>query len=255
MIMKIAHILKLLELLSEKTGEPLDAFGYKMISQAIDEPEIISPRYIEDLYRRVKREEKNGAEYTEASALKTRIMAKHLGFKDFIDLSRSLEQDLSPTLAACAGNWWSYVRANAGSSIYRAPVRMFEDKTRKLMRMDMKGKEREFSGRIEEKAGCISGFLESGTDKRLGLVFKIGDTRHIDVLQGVFCGMSTAGYPIAGRELLVREKSMEFEAMKWSTIDLNGLIEEKIRAYLSDFQQNCIVISPVKGFGLDDLVS
>lgn len=253
--MKIAHILRLLELLSEKTGEPLDAFGYKMISKAIDEPEMISPRYLEDLYRRMKKEEKNGDEYTEASALKIRIMAIHLGFKDFMDFSRSLEKDLSPNLAACAGNWWSYVHANAGGSVYKAPVRLFEDKNRKIMRMDMKGKEREFSGRIEEKSGCISGFLESGTDKRLGLVFKIGDTRHIDVLQGVFCGMSSAGYPIAGRELLVREKSMAFDDMQWADIDLNGPIEETIRTYLSDFQHNCIVISPVRGFSLADLLS
>ena len=248
------HALKLLEKFAETLGVPIDKYGSTVMSNAIDDPDVdISPRYLTDLYKRLTDEQEKGIPTKGPRAVYINAIAKHLGYTGFHQFSLSLEQKISPSLASCVGYWWSYVRANSGNYIYAAPVHIFEDKMKKVMRLEMKGRERVFSGRVEEKAGCLSGFLESGTDKRLGLVFKMGDTRLMNVLQGVFCGMSTAGCPIAGREILVREKLLDYTEMHWTKYHFDGTLDTHIQDYFSGTGQDNIVIRDIRGFELEDL--
>jgi hypothetical protein len=202
-MLKTDHVLRLIELLSERTGHPLDFYGFRQMSERMDTKADISPRYLDDLYRSMTKKSVKGIKTNRVSRFHLDSVASYMGFKNFQEFSNSINISLSPIVLSCTGNWWSYVRANSDKYIFRAPVRIFLDKSRQSIRLELKGKERMFSGKIEEKGSCISGFLESGTDKRIGLVFKLGNSQQIELLQGVFCGISSSGDPIAGREILV----------------------------------------------------
>ena len=76
------------------------------------------------------------------------------------------------------------------------------------------------------------------------------------MLQGVFCGISSAGDPISGREILLREDHLDYEEMQWEQVRLdNPQTAPCIREYFKSSHQNCIKIRGVSTFTLDDLES
>lgn len=252
-MIKTLHVLYLIEQLAEKTGQALDYFGFGKMSEAIDD-DIITQRYLDDLYRNMRIKFKNEKLFTRPSTLYLDAISKHLGYACFAQFSNSIDRPVSDVLQACFGSWWSYVRANTGNYLYKAPVRIYLDEKKQKVRIEMKGQERLFFGEIEEKGGCFSGFLESGTDKRIGLVFKLGSSLKVNVIQGTFCGISTMHEPIAGREVLVREKNAEYSKMIWSNHAMDDeIIDSRIRQYFSEYNDNCIKVRDVTGFELDDL--
>jgi hypothetical protein len=252
-LMKTSHILRLLEELAERHAQSLDRYGFRVMSEAIDDKSDISARYLDDLYRNMRKKGQDGKLYARPSGHLLDIIAKHLGFVSFKKFSDFHEKPVSNVLLACTGNWWSYVRSGSTKDILKAPVKIFSDSSRQSMRLELRGSERIFSGKIEERGGCLSGFLESGTNKRIGLVFKLGETLRIELLQGVFCGTSSSGNPIAGKEILVRESRLEYEKMLWSRHAFNDTrIDKNIRDYFSD-TRDCISIKEVKGFEVKDL--
>jgi hypothetical protein len=253
-MIKTRHVLQLVEALAKSTGQSKDRHGFTKMSEKIDEEVYVSPRYLDDLYRNAKKKRDAGIEDTRVSGPHVDAIAQHLKFENFHQFTVSCEQKISPVLKSCIGNWWSYVRANSGDYVLKAPVKIYMDPILQDIRMELKGKERVFSGPIEEKAGCLSGFIESEKEKRIGLVFKLGSSQEIELLQGVFCGASSSGDPIAGREILVRAHDISYDEMAWSKHPLyEDELHEKIRKYFMDPGKNCIKIKEVSGFDFNDL--
>lgn len=254
---KIYHIVALLELLAKKAdAESLDLRGFNMMSDKMMEEGIneISARYLYDLYRDIQKKE---ATNDIAGGRRTHmldIIAKTLGYRNFRDFESAYDKPVSDVMMACVGNWWSYVRANNKNDILKAPVKIFYTNAMDGMQMELKGHERTFKGRLKERGNCFSGFIESGSDKRIALIFKLGASNDIDLLQGVFCGLSSGGDPIAGREILVREENLGYDKMEWSRHNHNDEnIDARIRKYFSSYEKNCIKVMSIAGFDLSDL--
>jgi hypothetical protein len=254
MTVSTEYILKLIDILSERTGQSKDFYGFRKMSEIIDDEHVdVSPRYLDDLFRKVSEKHLAGATTCRASGPHLDAICRAMGYLNFQQFCNSCDFPISPVLESCSGNWWSYFRAHAGNYIFRSPVRIFRDQLRQTMRMDVKGRERVFSGKIDERDDCLSGFLESGTDKRIGLVFKLGKNRQMELIQGVFCGISM-GDPVAGREICVRETGMKYEEMSWSKHLLDDKsIDYRIRDFFSDYEGNCITIKDISGFEIEDL--
>lgn len=253
---KVHHILSLLDLLAKETdGQSLDLNGCNAISDKMLEKGVdISARYLYDLNREMKKMNPTDEVHEGRRTYKLDTIAKFLGLQNFRHFESSYDKPISDIMLACIGNWWSYVRANNNSDILKAPVGISYENAIDRMQMKMKGQERDFKGKLIEKGNCFSGFIESDTDKRIGLIFKLGATNKIDVLQGVFCGLSNSGDPIAGREILIRERKLKFEDMKWSRHKGNDeSIDARIRKYFSSYEKNCIKVMNVAGFDLEDL--
>lgn len=254
---KVYHIVALLESLAQKAdGQSLDLRGFNVMSDKMMEAgtEEISARYLYDLYRKMQKKEATDEVAAGRRTHMLDIIAKYLDFDRFSHFESAYDKPISNVVMACVGNWWSYVRANNNSDILKAPVKIFYANAMDGMQMELRGQERKFNGRLKEKGNCFSGFIESDTDKRIGLVFRLGATNNINLLQGVFCGLSNSGDPIAGREILVREKEMKYEKMEWSRHKHNDeKIDARIRKYFWGYERNCIKVMSINGFNLDDL--
>lgn len=249
-----ADVLRLIEQLSKKTGQVPDHAGFGKMCEMIDEDEI-SQRYLYDLYTRTIKLHANGVINTQARSFYLDAIAKYLGYSGFIQFSVALENIISEKVRSCIGNWWSYVRANAEDYLYKAPVSIFTD-SKMQMRMHLKGNERNFFGEIVEKGQCLFIYLESGTDKQIGLVLRIGSTKRINLLQGTFSGISSVGDPIAGREILIREKDKNFVDMNWEKLQLTDEnVDERIRTYFSNYSDNCIRVNNISGFDMENLLT
>lgn len=249
---KTHHIRLLFQALSQKTGAALDWAGFQIMSDVLDDSvQMVSRRYLNDTYKDILSMIDRGISDSRHRVIHLNVIAQYLGYDHFDDFSRSCESELDPIVASVCGNWWSYVKSSDGSSILKAPVKIYRDSVSGALKMNLEGKERQFRGTIEEKGNCLTGFLDSGTGKRIGLVFKLGESLHIDLLQGVFCGVSTTGHPIAGREILIREKSGV--EMKWEKLKTNDQgLHPSVQSYFKRFDDN-ICVNNIKGFGEDDL--
>ncbi len=263
--MKTKHILSLLDKLAEKENESPDHYGFLKMSEALcqfyakeygaaEDNEIITRRYLYEVYGESVKRVKEGREYSRRRINLIDIIARYLGYPSFKSYVLSQEVEISAVLTSCVGNWWSYVRANAGEMIFKAPVRIYQDSVNHKVYMELRSRERVFRGEVSEESGCLTTLLESGAGKKLALIFKLGNTRTVELLQGVFCGISSAGDPISGRELLLREKEQKYEEMQWISLDLNDAAEDaRILSYFSQYAQNCIKIRGVSSFNLNDL--
>lgn len=254
MAVSTKHVLRLIEELAESLEQPMDYKGFGLMSDVLDDS--ISQRYLDDLYRDVRRKISNEIDFTRKSRIRLDLIAQYLRYKNFNQFSLSCNKKFSDLLSACIGNWWSYVRANTGEFILKAPARIYQDDNGQKILMELRGDERTFVGELIEWGGCMTGFLDSGTEKRLCLVFKLGNSRQIRVAQGIFSGISTSGNPIGGRELLVRELNIDYEYMKWGRYAMNDeRIDNRILSYFSNPEKNCLQISSVGGFDLDNIIT
>lgn len=239
----------------EKVGLEYDDFAH--MSAAIckaHSTELVSQRYLYDLYWRTMEKLETGVEISRPRGYLIDLIAKHLGYPSFRHFVIRGETAISPSLQACMGTWWSYVRANAGERLLKAPVRIFQDENKNLVKMEMRTKGRIFKGLAHENIGCLTAYLDSGNGKKLALVFKLGNAPYFELLQGVFSGISSPGDPISGRELLLRETDLAFDDMHWEELLLtDGTTDSRIRNYFSDYGQNCIKIREVSSFTLSDL--
>lgn len=255
--MKTKHVLNLLNLLAEKENQHPDLRGFGEMSEAICKnypTELITQRYLYDLYRKTEKKLEKGVETSSPRKYHIDIIAKHLGYPSFSRYEVYQETRISPNLKSCCGNWWSYVRANAGEILFKAPVKIYMDAVNTKVIMELRSNGRIFKGEVQEESGCMTSSLDSGSGKKLALVFKLGNSTSMEVLQGVFCGISSAGDPISGRELLIKEPVLAYEEMVWIQL---GFKDEKtdprILAYFSQYGQNCIKIKGVSSFNMMDL--
>ncbi|HEY1045236.1 MAG TPA: hypothetical protein VGF79_02280 [Bacteroidia bacterium] len=254
MMFKTIHVKALIEALAQKTGQPMDHAGFGQMSESIDGKINISQKYLGDVYREVNKKIANGTFNTRNSRPHLNAIAQFLDYKHFDHFSATQDFNLSPVMHACLGNWWSYALSNNGQYIYQAPVKIYMSESPVDLLMELKGSERSFKGSLREDGTCLSGFLDSSKGKKLGLVFRLSNSLKIELLQGVFCGMSSAGEPIAGKELLVREKELTFREMKWAKLKPNDeSLHENIRRHFSIKESSVIKVQNIV-LNIEDLV-
>lgn len=254
-----AHLMRLLDLLADATGQTLDGSGFRSMSEALQEfrefPET-SARYLsEKLYQRLQRTEES---VIRLQRDKVEKLCHFLGYQSFKEYSTQQFSPIDQRLQGCLGNWYSVVRCNSGRpDLLISPVRIFQ-KDHKVY-LKLKGKHRVFLGELRLKGGCLFCLLDTGSNKELHLSFKIGMEIHPHVLQGTFSGVSSAEDPIGGRELLLRMEDNDFQDLENMKLNIEAARQSgdaKMNAvanYFQNYSSNNLKISNVSTFDLADL--
>lgn len=250
----IPHLDKLLELLAEKTNQPLDVKGLKEMSEAAG----LTEKYLyEHIHRKKEKARKDGQATISVQSGRLDIVAQFLGFKSYQSFTNSIDRPLDPILLALVGNYYSYVRRNDELGfILRSPVCIYEE-TGKIL-FELKGPMRLYSGEVKLKHGCLFIILEEVGGKQIHHVYKIGTRQKPEVLQGIFSGVSTNFDPIGGRTVLVRvedefEKLINKEAQLEEFFRSTIYSEKSVSLYLKEFSINNLRINRVINYGIADL--
>lgn len=246
-------VLNLITALSEKLEESTDRAGFEKMSRELDE-EKVSGRYLADVHKQVQEALDKKKMTIGIRRYKLDHIALFLGFRNFQRFENEYARPPDPVLTACIGNWWSMVRANSGAYILKAPVSIYRSDDGRQVNMKLRGRQHLFTGTIVFRAGCLFCTLDSEQAKKLFIVFKAGTVKNTLLMQGVFTGISSAGDPIAGRELLVREGKLSFEEMSWQKLTTDDAqTDTRICSYFKEYEGNCIKISGASSFDLTDL--
>lgn len=266
----IEIILGLFEKIVEKVGRPLNygnsAYFAEQINAQLDESSnvYIYPRYLYDKYRAIQKAKKEKETHISFGLAHLNTLAHYIGYFDFHDFqntSSAHSTKISPILEGCKGFWYSYVRCNSGrKDVLVAPIQMQEANGK--MWMTLYGPNNTYTGELLLKGSCLFCTLDSGKNKILYVTYKIGEALDPAVLQGTFCGMSTAGDPIAGREVLAKQRGIKQleEMAKPHRIYLEdeAMVKERldwrIAKYFEHYHENYIKIVNIGTFSLDDLV-
>lgn len=250
------HVKHIIEALAQACGESLDMHGYHAMSDYIlDKTEIIvTHRYLYDTYKRTSIEIEEGKNTTRTYLDKMDLIAITLGYGDFSSYIKTFTT-IDPILESCIGNWWSLVRANSGSYILKAPIRIFKSDDGLSITVEMKGGRQLFTGTAVLKMNNMFCALEGEKDKKLFVVMKLGGEGTPEMIQGTFAGISSAGDPIAGREIFLRENQLSFDEMAWQrlSIEIKNGLDKRINAYYKMYEMNCIKITNVSSFSLSDI--
>jgi hypothetical protein len=247
---------RLIEELAEITNESLDNRGFEVMSNYIEEKAdiLITKRYLYETYSSVYQSSKDGVKEVRVFADKMDTISKVLGYKNFNGFMQIALKPIDPLLKGCIGKWWSIVRANNGAYLLKAPVKIFLNENQTEILIELQGGQRSFSGNVSLRAGNIFCELDTGKDKKLYVVMKVGTSEHPLLLQGTFAGISSAGDPIAGRELFVREEKLSFEEMKWEKLPVGeNNLDVRINDYFGKYEGNCLKIGLVSTFSKSDL--
>lgn len=257
---KAVDIMRLLQEVAMKAEMTLEYASFKEIYSKMEEELKALPFKEDYLYKRVYfevRKMKKATDEVRLNANYIEHIAKYLDYSNYDQFKKMQHQTFYADLEKCLGGWYSYVRCNSGQEyVLISPVRIFKE-GREIF-LFLKGKERAFTGRLKLEGNCIYCLLESKQDKNLHLVFKYGFASTPNVLQGVFSGMSTAGDPIAGREVLIRQK-VKYNVLEnhRRSIDemINSRLEEEniIGMYFKDPLQNILKGGSASTFDLSDL--
>lgn len=245
---------QLIEALARAANESLDHRGFEMMSDHIEKitGQEITRKYLYETYRKVCADIKAGVQEVRNYEEKLDTISKAIGYRRYLDFEKAVTQPVDAQLKPYAGNWWSIVRANAGAYLLKAPVRLYEDEQQ--MRIELQGGLHLFKGTVTLRAANLFCTLESGKDKSIQLVMKAGAASDPLLLKGVFSGISTAGDPIAGRKLLLREHDLPFGQMHWKKLPLDDTgLDPRIDRYFSHYEKNCIKITQVSTFSMRDL--
>ena len=122
----------------------------------------------------------------------------------------------------------------------------------------MKGPNRTFTGNLKYEGNCLCCHLVSQQDKDLHLVFYAGLEQNPRVIQGVFSGISSAGDPIAGREVLVRQDE-KFNMLQNFRRPIQEMLESKsaeaqiIAMYFKNPEHNILKAGKASTFSIGDL--
>lgn len=256
-------IVKFLNCIAGVTGLNLVHTDFRDMQERLSElyakanaPAKMTPLSDEYLYRKLFRPTERGEEILKLNPAILNNIAQAIGFKSYAHFLKVSDPMSNPTIQNSIGVWYSYVRCNSGQPyVYRAPVKIFEEKREVLM--EMKGPVRKFSGHVHAMGECLRCNLLS-ENKSISLVLKAGIAAQPKVLQGVFAGVSTAGDPIAGREILIRQDA-EYDTLENERILIDNLIADDDRerksvgTYFYNKESNIIKGGRASTFGLDDL--
>lgn len=252
------HVELLIKALAEQVGASLVFKGFLRMSDEIPagvkksdkQGLLITQRYLYDTFKRAQKRSVN----TRFSESHLDLIAVAIGKRNFRDFVLEVERPIDPVIKGCIGKWWSIVRANSGAYLLKAPVRIFLNEGETDILIELQGGQRSFSGKVTLRAGNIFCELDTGRDKKLYIVMKVGTSESPLLLQGTFAGISSAGDPIAGRELFVREEKLSFEEMKWEKLPVGANnLDARINQYFGTYEGNCLKIGQVSTFSQSDL--
>jgi hypothetical protein len=243
----------LLKKLAEETGIGNFKHGNcGKMSEMIDNDEV-SQGYLYTASRKLQKAQREKREDVDLNEKNLEPIAVFLGYDSFFAFETWLSNPSDKELSKYEGQWWSYVRANEGNYIFRAPISIYPD-PEKGMYLKLKGEQNVFIGKVEMLAGCLFCELRAGNNKKLYIVMKGSTNEKFSVLQGTFSGISSASRPIGGKEVFIREDKLKFEDMKWekTEIDKNGY-DPRINRYFWDPKESCIKIEKMSAFDISDL--
>lgn len=266
------HLDHFLEMLSKKTGQDLDHYGFGemsgMITGFAKKDEIKNQRgraveinrgYLyENIFRKKEKAKERGERTISLNAPKLDCISVFLGYKNFRDFVQRLENPIDKVLGRCIGNYFSYVRRNGEKGvILRSPVSITElDGT---VRFELHGPKRKYIGEVKLRHGCLFILMEATEGKMIHHVYKIGVFDEPLVLQGIFSGVSSAFDPIGGRAVLMRSE-VEFEKLSNAALDIDelkksdSLTDRTLAEYFEAYNRNNLIVSAVRMFTEADLV-
>lgn len=250
----------LLELAVKKGNRNWDRFGIMELSALVNEklPTAYRPlgqRYLYDtLYLNLQQAKKNKRSTIAVDRSCMDSLAFYIGFQSLEDFVKHETPQLPPSASSILGNWYSIVRCNSGlPDLLLSPVRISLEEN-KVAQMQLRGPHRTYRGRIKWIGSSISCFLESDDRaKALHLAFMLGVAKSPRVLIGVFSGVSTSGFPIAGKELLLRSDDA-FEDLKNQRIPIKeGSLPGSILDYFEAYDRCYFKVQEVSTFDFRDL--
>lgn len=253
MKIKTSEVLALFQLLSQKAGQPNDYKGLEIISYEIGN--LVSHRY---LYDKLYEANKGNKEEVTILDSKLQTLLDYLGFINYNDFKIFLKNPIHDVVKSCEGTWINYVRQNSSNGyVLASPVNI--SVIGQKMSLLLKGPSFDYSGFIELNNGCLFCHFNNENGKQFHHVYKIGNRKFPDVLQGVFSGISTSNEPIAGRTLLVKTEGV-FDEIKNEKFTIKELLiseeesNQAIGTYLESFTDNNIAINRVISYGIEDLI-
>lgn len=253
MKIKVRHLHRLLQLLSEKTREPLDRAGLRNMATEIGG---ISEDYLyKKIYFEIRDRDTEDALSLRDAQLNS--VARFLGYRNIQVLVLAFESPADEQLKSLEGNYYIYVRQNSTKGlIFQSPVEIRESEGKFILRL--KGPSWTYEGDLKIKHGCLFVLLASPEHKSFYHIYKIGTRRDPRVIQGIFSGVSTAFDPIGGRAVLLKVKApfstLKNQAFTAEELEDSSLAENKILAsYFKEYSRNNLSINKVISFEIEDL--
>ncbi len=244
---------QLFDLLSSKTGESLNLTGFREMEFKIENG--ITQRYLYDKYLTVQ-DISSHAEVSINETLLTAII-QYVGFENYREFQHFLQNPIPEVLKHCEGTWVSYVRQNSGNGIvYQSPVRIYEESNKMIFHL--KGPSMVYQGEISFNNGCLFTTFKAQNQKQFQHIYKIGNSKHPKLMQGIFSGISSSNDPIGGRTILLRS-DLGFNQLKNEQLSIDQMISsedsslKKMGEYFKDFHQNNLRLNPSMTFDIYDL--
>lgn len=256
----------LLKKAMEKAGKTYDRFGLSELPTAINaelpsQYRQIGSRYIYDtVYLSIEKARKSLQENVRLNQSCLDSIARFIGFRDIANFRLAQLPGLRKEMLSVEGAWYSVVRSSSGLPyILVSPVKISISENQKAI-LILKGLNRTYRGEVKWTGGSMSTLITSEDQtKSLHMAFKVGLSKYPKVIMGVFSGISTAGEPVAGKDILYKS-DIPFEEMKSSKISIESLNEQEesvipppIIRYLSDFDKNYIKVIGMGTLDLDEL--
>lgn len=249
------HIKRLFELLAEKKKIDPCHSGFKSIDGDHD-LDLVSGKYLYEKYGEALRAIEMKEKHIKCRLSILNTIAKATNFDSYTSFLQQFTFIQSSAHARFVGNWWSYARANAIPALLKAPVKISSD-AHGILQMKMKGGQNNFKGIVEIRANNLFCQLDAGNEKMFQIILKTGALERIQVMQGVFSGISSGFEPIAGREVFIKEEELDFENMIWRSFPLNAKTHElhkHVLNYFKTYKGNCIRGGRSSTFSIEDLL-
>lgn len=262
--------MELLYAAAKRVNEHLDSIGISAIGDRIEEylndkfasqkgkkhkPICDWNRYIYDIKIRAEKSIQAGKIRSNTRIYKLDIIAAAIDYESYHDFLKKNNRTENGPIAMYCANWWSVVRANKGSFLFKAPINLSQHPDGRFV-LRMKGEHSMYEGSVQLADGVLYCHLHDAQNKHIYMVMKVGKSTSPSLLQGVFSTISNAGDPICGREVWQKEEAMNFDDMHWQKIHLNANEAEPILVeYFANEKDNCIKINGVSSFTISDLHS
>lgn len=251
---KVEHLQRLLQALSEKTKLELSVKDLKSISVEVGYTNI--DYLYKKVYIPIQKKRKN-----ETIGLNTSLLdmaAQYLKYKDFRGFVESIDLG-DPQVTSLIGSYYCYVRRNSEAEGYilRSPVKIEQRKDGKI-EFQLKGPSYTFKGEVYSRHGCLFILMKADEGKVFHHIYKIGERKSPSLMQGVFSGVSTAFDPIGGRTVLMRTEE-PYNSLKNASLSVSALSKSKLRpdkklaAYFKDYANNNIAPNRSSTFDIEDL--
>jgi len=252
---KITTLQKMLDVITEKEGQPQDRYGLKV---SADNIKGLSTYYLyRTIYKGIEEAKKEKRETLILQPIHLDKIAKYLGYKNTADLIDRLSPAINPLLLTCEGNYYCYLRRNSEDAyILRSPVQI--ERKQGEMIFTLQGPVRKYSGTISIGNGCLFVLILHEDGKQFHHIYQLGQHKTPQVLQGIFSGVSTVFSPIGGRTVLIRTDE-EYETLKNKEIEISTLHnsrqlqDRRLAEYFEHYDKNNLNIKRVNTFRIDDL--